>query len=133
MILTRRVSEEHADVSHMSVQRILKEENYHPFKPLYCQQLHEEDSDRRKEFCEIMTAKLDEDPAFIRKLKFSDECVFAFENRINQHNIHYYGIENLKVRLCHSGKTFTLTVWACIGHSGVVSYDISREIMINER
>lgn len=130
---TRKIAEECGNLSHMSVQRILKEEYYHPFKPIYCQKLQEDDLDRRLEFCEVMTAKLAEDPAFIRKLKFSDECVFGLESRINQHNIHHYAVENPKVRLCHSGKTVTLTVWACIGHSGVVSYDISRDTMNSMR
>ena len=130
---TRKMAGEIGDLSHMSVHRILKEESYHPYKPMYCQLLHEEDPDRRSEFCELMTAKLNEDPAFIRKLKFSDECVFGLESRVNQHNIHFYGEENPQVRLCHSGRTLTLTVWACIGHAGVVSYDISSATMNGER
>ena len=37
-----------------------------------------------------------------------------------------------EVRLCHSER-LTLTVWACIGHTGVVSYDISRDTMNSMR
>lgn len=130
---TRKVAEEVGDLSHMSVQRVLKAEKYHGYKPMYCQELHEEDADRRREFCEIMIARLDEDPAFLRKIKFSDECVFGLESRINQHNIHFYSIENPQIRLGHVGQTVKLTVWACLGYGGVVSYDISRDTMNGER
>lgn len=40
--------------------------------------------------------------------------VFGSESRINQHNFHYYAVENPQLRVCHGGKTGTLTVWACI-------------------
>ena len=84
---------------------------------MYCQQLHEDCN--RKEFCEVV-AKLNEDPAFIRKLKFSNECVFSLESRIKQQNIHYYVVKNSQVRICHCGKTVTLIVWLRIGLSRVV-------------
>lgn len=47
--------------------------------------------------------------------------------------MHYWGTENPHVRVGNPGKTPSLTVWACIGFYGVISYDISRDTMNGER
>ena len=50
---------------------------FHPFKPVSGQLLFDADTDRRVQFCEVVRDLLNHDPAFMRKLKFSEECVFA--------------------------------------------------------
>ena len=108
---TRKIGEEFG-ISNCSVSKILASADYHPYKPTCGQLLHDEDPDRRLEFAEKIDTKLTDDPSFIRKLKFSDECVFALYNRPNQHNIHYWDSQNPNVRIGNPGKTPTLTVWA---------------------
>ena len=129
---TREIASD-MDISHTSVSRILKSEGYHDYKPNYCQLLHEEDQDHRIEFCENILARLNGDPSFLRKLKFSDECVFALSSRINTHNVHQWANENPHFRLGNPGKTVTLTVWACIGYGGLVAFDISEDTMDGNR
>lgn len=131
-ISTRQIAEE-AQISQTSVCRILKREKYHPYKPLYCQLLYDGDADRRLQFAQTIQQKMNEDPAFIRKICFSDECVFSLDSSVNKHNVHYWGTENPHVRVEKPGRTPTLTVWACIGFYGVISFDISRETMTGER
>ena len=116
-----------------SVHNILKEENFHPFKPVSCQLLFDGDTDRRMQFCEVVRDLLNHDPAFMRKLKFSDECVFSLQSRVNQHNVHHWETENPHIRIGRSNKTPTLTVWACVGYGGIVDFDISPATMNSER
>ena len=71
-----RSIEEETGVSRMCVWRVLKEEKFHPYKPIYCQLLYDGDDDRRLQFAQTMTQKFNTDPAFLRKICFSDECVF---------------------------------------------------------
>ena len=91
------------------------------------------DDDRRIEFCETMLNKCNTDPAFLRKITFSDECVFALNGTVNKHNVHYWAAENPRMRICNPGKTASLTVWACVSFAGVVAYDISVQTMNGER
>lgn len=129
---TRIVAAE-VGISKSSVGRILKAEHYHPYKPLYCQMLYDGDADRRLEFAQNILARFNHDPAFLRKIHFSDECVFHLNSTVNKHNVHYWGLENPHVRVQNPGKTQAITVWACIGFSGVISCDISRQTMNGER
>ena len=81
-----------------------------------------------------MINRIDNDPAFLRKITFSDECVFHMSGRVNKHNIHDWAVDNPNVRLqTNTGKTSSLTVWACIGFNGVIAIDISPETMNGDR
>ena len=129
---TRKLSNDH-DVSQTTVCRILKNAGMHPYKPQYSQFITDADDDRRKEFCETMIQKFTNDPAYLRKLTFSDECVFALNGNVNKHNVHYWSEENPHHRICNPGKTASLTVWTCISFAGVVAFDVSKETMNGER
>jgi len=129
---SRRLSDE-LQLSQSSVCRILHKSKMHPYKPIYSQFLSDGDDDRRLEFCELMTEKFNADPAYLRKITFSDECVFALDGKVNKHNVHFWANENPNVRICNPGKTQTLTVWACISFSGVIAYDISLQSMNSQR
>ena len=74
-----------------------------------------------------MLAKFQNDPAFYRKVAFSDECVFHLKGHANKHNVHP------NIRFQHPGQTSSLTVWACIGNNGLISYEISTATMNAER
>lgn len=129
---TRAIAQ-HVGVSHVTVHKVLKCNKYHPYKPLYNQMLCDGDDDRRLQFCQDMKEKFKQDPAFIRKLAFSDECVFSLNGNVNKHNVHYWSTENPKVRIGKTGKTATVTVWACIGFSGLLFHSITDLTMNSER
>lgn len=73
---TRKLSTDH-DISQTTACRTLRNAGMHPYKPKYSQFIADADDDRRKEFCEAMIQKFTNDSALLRKLTFSDECVFA--------------------------------------------------------
>ena len=128
----RRLSDE-LDVPQTSIHRILKKSHLHPYKPLYSQELFDGDDDRRLQFCEIMNDRFLHDPAFLRKLSFSDECVIHLTGSINKHNIHYWSNENPRVRIKNPGQTPAVTVWVCVSFYGIVARDISCQTMNSER
>lgn len=131
--VSTRVMSRELNISQTAVCRILKKNHLHPYKPIYSQFLCDGDDDRRAQFCEVMIHKFRDDPAFLRKVTFSDECVFALNGSVNKHNVHYWAVENPQMRVCNPGKTLTLCVWACISFSGIVAFNISRETMNGER
>jgi transposase len=129
---TRTIAQ-HVGVSDFTVRKVLNNKNYHPYKPLYNQLLCDGDDDRRLQFCEHMKERFNRDLAFIRKLAFSDECVFSLTGNVNKHNVHYWATENPFVRISNPGKTATVTMWACIGYSGLLLHSFTDLTMNAER
>lgn len=122
------------DVPTTSVYRCLQKSKMKPYKASCCQILTDGDDDKRLEFCEIMIERSRMDPAFLRKLVFSDECNFYCNGNINKHNTHYWAEENPHWRLeCKTHYTRYLTVWAAIGWNGVIGLDISEQTMNGAR
>ena len=81
-----------------------------------------------------MKNNLQNDPAYLRKITFSDECSFHLNGNVNKHNLHYWSIENPHVRIANkSCITTSLTVWALVSCRGLVSYIIQEETMNAER
>lgn len=128
-----RSLEKSTGIPKSTVNRMIIDMGYHPYKPTYVQELLEDDADRRTEFCETMVAKMDNDPAWLKKLVFSDEAVFKLNGSVNKHNCHFYAKENPKVKLETSMGKDSLTVWAMIGHSGTLAFDIDPQTMNSDR
>ena len=74
---------------------VMKKLGMKPYKPSCCQILSDGDNDRRLQFSEIMIHRFQADPAWLRKLVFSDECNFYLNGTINKHNIHFWATEIL--------------------------------------
>lgn len=81
-------------ISQSSVLRILKAEKYHPYKMQILHMLHEDDFDRRVEFCTWALNKLEDDPVFACKILFSDECLFYLNGTVNRQNCRYWAQTN---------------------------------------
>lgn len=84
---TRKLSQE-AGVSQSSVWRILHKHHFHPYKVHLVQELHGDDTDRRKQFCEWFLAETD------RSILFSDEAMFYLSGHVNRHNCRYWSDKN---------------------------------------
>lgn len=77
-----------------TMRRILKAENFHPYKLQHVQQLTEDDPDRRMEMCSWFMDRLDEGHEFLSDILFSDEAMFTMNGQVNRHNCRYYAQEN---------------------------------------
>ena len=92
--LAHQLSADGDTVSHMTVQRALKDMGLHVYRPVLLHALHEDDHDRRLEFCELFQRMHVDDPNFILKIIWSDEAVFKLNGTINRHNCIFYDVAN---------------------------------------
>jgi hypothetical protein len=92
-ISVRRVDEE-TRIPKSSVHRILKDNNFHPFKPLIVQKLNENDFPRRIEFCRWYVQKCQDDGQFQSKVLWTDETRVTNCGVFNKHNYHYWAAQN---------------------------------------
>ena len=56
--------------------------------------LHEDDFDRRFQFCEEMLMSFENDPGLMDKIIWSDEAIFRLDGQVNRHNCVYYAVDN---------------------------------------
>lgn len=131
-ISTRRISNA-LGVSQSSVVRCLHKKNYHPYKPTFVQALSDDDHDRRLEFCEWINEQRIQQPQFHLRIVFSDEAVFHVNGSVNKHNLHYWNDENPKVFIEKLHDRNSVTVWAMVDPTGVLSYDVNERTMNGER
>ena len=81
-----------------SVKQMFKELSLTPFKILRYNQLSEDDSDRRLEFCEIWKKQLETDPKFHQKVIWSGEAKFHVGTNngfVRTHNCEFSSDETL--------------------------------------
>ena len=64
------------------------------YKAETSQLLLEDDTDKRLEFTHIVLQRYQNDPVVLRKIQFSDECVFALNSRFNHQNVHKWTRKN---------------------------------------
>ena len=108
------------NVGHMTVYRALKEMKYKPYIPRLLQALHEDDGDRRVQFCETFLDFYDGDFAFVDRILWSDEATFKLNGHLNRHNCIYWATENPQVILENEVNLPGLTVWCGIHSGGIV-------------
>lgn len=103
------------EISHRSVQRILKTNKFHPYKINLVQELNEDDPNRRIEFCEQMMERISRNPQFLRNIVFSDEATFMLNGNVNRHNFRYWSDVNPNwMHEQHTQYPLKLNVWAGI-------------------
>lgn len=110
----RRVAQQH-NISRWAVNKVLKNHKFHPYKITLVQELSEDDFDRRIEFCELMTQKLESREISTFEIVFSDEASFQLNGHVNRHNCRYWAQENPHwYRESHTQHPQRLNVWAGI-------------------
>lgn len=111
---TRKLAEE-SGFSRTTVRRVLKHHKFHPYKIHLVHEINEDDPDRRLQFCEMMTDKINTNANFLFNICFSDECSFFVNGTVNRHNCRYWADENPRVfHETHTQYPLKLNVWAGI-------------------
>lgn len=104
-----------------SVRRILVEDlQYHPYKLQIVQELKPNDHLMRRQFCERILEKINEDDEFVNNLWMSDEAHFHLNGFVNKQNFRYWAEGNptqLHQRPLHSKK---VTVWCAMSSYGLI-------------
>lgn len=77
-----------------STHRTLQKEKWHPYKVNVLQELLPQDTDRRLEFCEIITNLFEREPDIKNKIIFSDEATFYLNGTVNRQNTRFWSPGN---------------------------------------
>lgn len=119
-ISLRRVSSAQ-DISLGSTSKIMKLNQWHPYKIVLVQELSDDDFNRRVEFCEIMMTMIDEDPPLLFNIVFSDEATFELHGNVNKQNMRYWSDVNPHwIRENKTQYPEKLNVWAGIFNDRIV-------------
>ena len=92
----------------------------HVYSPVLLHALHEDDHDRRLEFCELFQRMHVDDPNFIAKVIWSDEAVFKLNGTINRHNCIFYDASNPHVVYERAVNLPGVCVWAGVWSGGII-------------
>ncbi|XP_071055356.1 histone-lysine N-methyltransferase SETMAR-like [Onthophagus taurus] len=130
---SRQIAADH-QVSQRSVLRVLRAERYHPYKVQLVQELNEDDTDRRMEFCEIMQNRCDRNPLFIYNVLFSDEATFCLNGTVKRQNCRYWSNENPHwISEVHTQYPQKVNVWAGIIHNKIIGPFFFEQILTGQR
>ena len=70
-----------------------------------------------------LLAREEEQPGFVEKILFTDECNFTREGSFNLHNSHIWSDENPRVyTIRHYQYRFSVNLWAGILHDSIVIF-----------
>ena len=112
---TTRVSRRFENINHMTVWRILRQNNFHPFHFQRVQGLLEADFAPRLQFSQWILCKQEKHELFADRILFTDEASFCREGVFNIHNSHHWQVNNPHVIYPHSHQhRFSVNVWAGI-------------------
>lgn len=119
----RRSVRQHASslgIARRSLQRILNELHFHPYKLQIVQQMQERDPVSRIEFSQQILGKINEDANFLCNLWISDEAHFHLSGFVNKQNFRYWAQDNPREfhqRPLHSAK---VTIWCAVSSNVVI-------------
>jgi hypothetical protein len=120
-IVTARELSTAAGISKASVKRILKAENFHPYKVQHHHELNDDDFLNRMIFAEDFMDRCNTDPHLLENICFTDESTFFLNGHFNHQNIRYYSDSNphwmLDDRCQNSAK---VNVWAGIYNDTII-------------
>jgi hypothetical protein len=89
----RRLSAQ-LNLSVTSINRILRDRGFHPYRLRLRHALNEEDFESRVDFASDILPQLDETPAMLQRIIFSDEANFHLNGHVNGWNCRFYAREN---------------------------------------
>lgn len=115
----RRVSNE-LGISRATLQRIMKELKFHPYKLQLTHELGPEDYGARLEFSLSQLRIIEQEPEFAKRILFSDEALFHLHGGVNRHNCRYWSKTNphyVQEKPIQSPK---LIVWTGICAKGII-------------
>lgn len=110
----RTIAEE-CNVSKSTIQRILRQNNYRPFKIHLVQGLRPGDFQRRLEFIATLQVLIHDNPRILSQICWTDESRFHNNGVVNKHNAHYWSENNPRwMRETRFQTIFGINVWAGI-------------------
>lgn len=108
-------------IPYSTIQKILKKQiHMFPYKIRTFHELKPQDYVQRLAFVQWCMEKISSDPNFLRRIVFSDECVFHVSGIANTQNTRIWGSENPRQIQEHEAHSEKITVWCAIHANGVL-------------
>ena len=108
------------EMTRSSYKRAVEENGFRPFRPYQVVELTEDDFDRREEFCAIFLEMIEQNPALIDKIIWSDESKFMLNGVVNRHNCIYWAYSNQHETIPVLNSQLGVMVWLAITSSGLI-------------
>lgn len=109
------------NVSKCHLQRILKNNKIHPYKPVRLHKLEEGDDAFRLEFCMLMGEQIMLDRFFYRRILFSDEATFTTNGVVSYQNCRHWSEENPNFRIINKSQRYKkVNVWCAIRYKKII-------------
>lgn len=111
-------------ISQWKVWSTVNKSRLHPFHYTTVQGLLPQDHPNRVEFCEFILDSDRQDPMFLKRILWTDECKFGRSGTTNYHNLHYWSQDNPHAKIQTRFQVeFNVNVWAgVIGNTLVGPY-----------
>lgn len=125
--------EENNDIlSRTTVWRILKKDlNWRPYRPRRVHKLKPGDNIQRYHCMDYFLRFLKDDPSFLVKIVWSDECLFKLNGSIVTNNVVYWAEENPHYTYERSTNRNGVMVFAAISHIGLITLNFFDETVAN--
>lgn len=105
------------------VHRILKSHGMYPYKYQKVQALLLGDYQRRIAFCNLMHHRINQEPNFLQRILWTDECTFTPNGMFNNKNFVEWRDENpFNVRATKHQHRWSINIWAGIIGDRLVKY-----------
>ena len=131
---TRRFfQKESFPLSLTSLKRILKDDlKLKPYKSRRFHRLHgEKDFNERYHVCKMVLDYISEDPLFLSRILWTDECFFKLNGTMNHHNVRWWAVENPHRYLEKSLNSSGVMVFVGISTYGPIGPFFFDELEIN--
>lgn len=108
-------------VHHTTVWHFLRNKlKLYPYRLQIGQQLSETDKNNRVTFAQLCKERLQENPNFLKRIVFSDECIFSLKGAVNKHNCRIWGSQRPETVYESPQSSPTLMVWCAISENEVI-------------
>lgn len=117
-----------------SVQRILKRNKFHPYKPRFVHVLKDRDYDARMDFCAWFQGMIEDNPSFSKKIMFTDEATFSSNGVVSSQNCRWWATDNPKFIIESKDQySFKVNVWCGIYNCSIIGPFFFYENLNSER
>ncbi|KAL4131917.1 hypothetical protein QTP88_009149 [Uroleucon formosanum] len=90
-----------------------------PYRIQLLQALHDDDMQKRNEFCTFVLEKSEEVEQFFYRIIFSDEATFHLNGKVNRHNVRIWRLEDPRVVVEHERNSPKLNVFCAVSRKKV--------------
>lgn len=118
----RRLSSE-TNIPKSSVQRILRQDIHaYPYKIHAETELTNEQKQKRVDFSNWFSGKLEDDADFLKKIHMTDECHFHLSGKVNSQNYRFWGTQNPGNAATEQipRSVLKVTIWVAFGWYGII-------------